>query len=256
MKIINPNEIGAKISTLITEAFEKFYVVSPYIDLSNWKKITVNLKNATQRGVKIKFFIREIREKDSIILKSLGIEIIQIKGLHTKLYFNEKEVIVSSMNLYEFSDLHSIDIAMNFKKPKEYEKVYDYFISHINSKKEESKFDENETQRELGKLSNYLVEIFPDARITATKTYLFSKYLHNKFDVFIELDHLSLKYPVRNPEQIEIDQISDLICNNYEGKVNVKTPSDKYNYCIWNIPFQGKSNSEISDIIRKLQMIN
>ena len=159
------------------------------------------------------------------------------------------------MNLYEFSDLHSVDIAMFFKKPRDYEKIYDYFLSHINSRKGESNFEEDETKRGLGILFNYLIEVFPDSSIKSTNTYLFSKYLLNKFDVFIELDHLSLKHPVRNPEQIEINNLSKLIKDNYDGEINVKLPSSNYKYCIWNIPFQNNSENEICKIIKILQKI-
>ena len=49
MEIINPNEIGSKISTLIIEAKEKFVAVTPYINIRNWKKITTNIQKAGSR---------------------------------------------------------------------------------------------------------------------------------------------------------------------------------------------------------------
>ena len=106
MQVVNPNKIGAKISTLISESNEKFYAITPYLDLSKWSKILVNLENAIKRGVEVKFYFREIKEKDFQVLSSLRVELNQISGLHTKLYINESETIVSSMNLYEYSDLH------------------------------------------------------------------------------------------------------------------------------------------------------
>ncbi|MDF3078022.1 MAG: hypothetical protein K0S09_1911 [Sphingobacteriaceae bacterium] len=47
MEVINPNEIGVKISTLIAEANKSFIAVSAYINLSQWKKIIVNLEKAS-----------------------------------------------------------------------------------------------------------------------------------------------------------------------------------------------------------------
>lgn len=40
MEIINPNEIGSKISTLVIESKTRFIAVSPYIELKSWKKNT------------------------------------------------------------------------------------------------------------------------------------------------------------------------------------------------------------------------
>mgnify|MGYP000542252909 CR=1 FL=1 len=56
MKIINPNEIGSKISTLISESNQTFCAVTPYLDLSKWKKILINLENAVKRNIKITFY--------------------------------------------------------------------------------------------------------------------------------------------------------------------------------------------------------
>lgn len=131
MELINPNEIGAKISTLIAESENKFYAVTAFINLSAWKKILINLQKAKKRGVEIKFFYREIRNEDYQILKNIGIDLYEIKGLHTKLYFNENEMIVSSMNFYEYSDLHSIDIAIKYSDAENYGKLFLYFQKYI-----------------------------------------------------------------------------------------------------------------------------
>lgn len=131
MEIINSNEIGAKISTLIAESNEKFCAVTPFVRISEWKKIIISIERAKARNVSINFFVREINQTDYEALTKIGVEIFVIKGWHTKLYFNEKEVIISSMNLYEFSDLNSIDIAIFYKDTESYNKFYDYFLKYI-----------------------------------------------------------------------------------------------------------------------------
>ncbi|MEE9406607.1 MAG: phospholipase D-like domain-containing protein [Polaribacter sp.] len=135
MDIINPNEIGVKISTLISESKEKFYAVTPYINIFYWKKIVISLQKAKERGVKIKFFYREIKDKDLSFLNELGVELYKIEGLHTKLYINEKAIIVSSMNLIESSDLYSIDFALHIHQKENYSKIYEYYSNYINQNK-------------------------------------------------------------------------------------------------------------------------
>jgi len=115
MEIINPNEIGAKISTLVSESKKRFIAVSPYIGLKDWKKVLLNLERAQKRNVSIDFYYREIRDEDFHALRNIGVKLFKIPGLHTKLYFNDDEFVLTSMKIYEYSDLHSVTLAYTTK---------------------------------------------------------------------------------------------------------------------------------------------
>ena len=132
MEIINPNEIGSKISTLIIEAKEKFVAVTPYINIRNWKKITTNIQKAIDRGVDVEIYYREFNNQyDLTQLLDLGVQLFLIPNLHTKLYFNENSLIVSSMNLIESSDLNSLDLAILIENQENQNKIRSYFKDYI-----------------------------------------------------------------------------------------------------------------------------
>jgi len=259
MTIINPNEIGTKISTLIAESNEKFFAITPYIDLSSWSKILINLENAIRRGIQIKFFFREIKDKDYYVLSNLGIELNQIEGLHTKLYLNEEEIIVSSMNLYEYSDLYSIDIALHFTGAKDYNIIYDYFLKYISIKKENRKYLPKSHEDRLKGLHNYLSERFSKSRINATDTYLFSKDLNTVFNIFIEPSEIRLKYPRRNPSKDTINELADNIKKVFGNDGNISfiqnNPTEEYAYCTWKIDLSNQSYLDFTNIIAELQRI-
>ena len=261
MEIINPNEIGAKISTLITEANEKFYAVTPYLDLSKWRKILISLENAVKRGVKVKFYFREIKEKDFQVLHKLGIELNQINGLHTKLYINENETIVSSMNLYEFSDLYSIDIAIHFKEDRDYNKIYDYFVKYILSKKNTENFVSQTEKDKLVSLHNFLENRFSEYKINKGGEYLYTKNLVPIFHLFIKPTEIGIKYPTKNPEKPKIIELRKKIENVYKGKFSERSYNTGIdgesgnNYYIWEINLAENKFIDFSNIICELQKI-
>jgi hypothetical protein len=261
MEIINPNEIGAKISTLISEANEKFYAVTPYLDLSKWRKILISLENAVKRGVEVKFYFREIKEKDFQVLHKLGIELNQINGLHTKLYINESETIVSSMNLYEFSDLFSIDIAIHFKENKDYNKIYNYFIKYILSKKNTENYVSKTEKEKLVSLHDFLENRFSKYRINKGADYLYTKNLVPIFHLFITPTEIGVKYPIKNPDEQIVLELSKKIRKVFKGKTsersyNTGMDGDSGNtYYLWEIKITENNFLDFSNIICDLQKI-
>ena len=261
MQIINPNEIGAKISTLISESNEKFYAITPFLDLSKWRKILTNLENAVKRGVKIKFYFREIREKDFQVLHKLGVELNQINGLHTKLYINECEVIVSSVNLYEFSDLHSIDIALHFKKTKDYNKIYNYYVKYIFSKKNSKKHVLQTEKDKLVSLHNFLESRFSEIKINKGADYIYTKNLVPMFHLFIKPTEIGIKYPVKNPEEKKVFELSAIIERTLKKKVSMRSYNTGWKgesgntYYLWEIILPENDFLAFSNIICDLQKI-
>ena len=102
MELIQPAEISGKIMTLIDQAKEQLIIVSLYNKFTYWKKLTQRIDKAKQRGVKIKWYIRKNVENNVEQIRQIGIEPIEIENLHCKLYLNEQNAVVTSMNLHEY----------------------------------------------------------------------------------------------------------------------------------------------------------
>lgn len=215
MEIINPNEIGSKISTLILNSKEFFYAVTPFVGIHDWKKIRVNLSRAKDKGVDIKFFVREIKPQDLQILQALCIPVYVDKDLHTKLYLNQNEVIVTSMNLYEYSDVYSKDIALYYQATEDYKKILDYFKQHIynNTLQEVSiqssgrdfQHPQKDLTTPLDKLRHDLGVLFPSDKITKTDTYLYFNCVVYGMDAFISPEEICFKNISTNrKEQTEV----------------------------------------------------
>ncbi len=115
MKLIQPAEISGKIMTLFDQAKEEIIIVSPYNKFTYWKKLRKNVANNVEQ-------IREI-----------GIEPIEIENLHCKLYLNEQQAVVTSMNLHEYSDTSSIDIGYLITEEDKYKELTDFIDVYIDS---------------------------------------------------------------------------------------------------------------------------
>ena len=184
MELINPNEIGTRISTLIVEAQSKVIIVSPYLGVSEWKKIKVSLERAKKRGVEITVYYRVINQKDADFFEQLDIPIVLVKGLHTKLYLSESEAIVSSMNLYEPSDLHSIDIAIHYRDQENYDQLYQYFQKFVQVESQTAPQIYCET---IDQLFEYLEEQVPEHSFKKRSTYIFNQSVKH-YELLIDLE--------------------------------------------------------------------
>lgn len=258
MDIINPNLIGRQIAKLIAQSTEKFYAVTAWLDLSNWTFILEELTKARQRGVSIKIFFRSIEPHDFQTLDNLGIELYQVKRLHTKFYLNEKEIIVSSMNFIEASDLYAIDIGLHYKDAENYNKLYHYFLKHINGKNSDVIDYLVDDEKALKDLHGYLADRFTDSRInhSSTGNYLFSRNLIPIFDIFIKPSEITLKYPIKKPDADTIRDLTSKIHSTIKKEIKTEEPHDNYDYCTWDISISNHSTTDLVNIISDLGQLN
>src|SRR5688500_7622706 len=106
MKILQPHKISNEIFDLIYEAKQYLIIVSPYVNFKYWERLASELVNAKNRGVRIDFFVRNEPENAASWeqVESLGIAPRLVNNLHAKFYFNEKNGVISSMNLLSSSN--------------------------------------------------------------------------------------------------------------------------------------------------------
>lgn len=177
MKLIKPHFISAEILTLLEEAEEKVIIVSPYCRFQKWHKLKDRLYSLENRGVATEFYIREGESATFEEVYSLGISPVEVKGLHCKIYMNEKQAIVSSMNLLLSSEIASIEIAYKTENEEEYLELLEYLNLYI--RKEQ--YGGASPQASLADiLSQKGIEVKED------DDGLFLRSKRNRYDAFIE----------------------------------------------------------------------
>lgn len=128
MKILGNTDITNEIVQLIKGAQEYLIIISPYIKLES--KFKVKLGDAIKR-VKYPFFIYR-EDKDNVDNETLSwlksfknLRLFSIKNLHSKIYVNQEFAIITSMNLYEYSQINNHEIGVKIDALKEENEYYD-----------------------------------------------------------------------------------------------------------------------------------
>jgi phosphatidylserine/phosphatidylglycerophosphate/cardiolipin synthase-like enzyme len=137
MRVVKDYEGSAVIIGEIDKTHGKCVLVSPYVKL--WDRLQSALERAVERGVDLEAFIREPendQDKNQVELiasdfAKIGIRVNLVKNLHAKIYSFDQSVIVSSMNLYDFSQRNSIELSVLVDDDETVTEIKDYIKDHI-----------------------------------------------------------------------------------------------------------------------------
>ncbi len=114
--------ISYHLERIIVNSKKQLILVSPYLHVS--KKLYESLKDASYRYVNIKFIFGkdELKSESKDLLFDLkNIELFFFENLHAKCYFNESEMIITSMNMYQFSEKNNREMGIFITKAKDFE---------------------------------------------------------------------------------------------------------------------------------------
>ena len=115
-KFLTTLETSAKIEKIIRQAEEELTLITPYLKLT--QIFQDRLIDAGNRNVKIKLIYgkEELNPEDLENLKELkNLELYYCENLHAKCYFNENLMVISSMNLHEFSQTNNREMGVQIK---------------------------------------------------------------------------------------------------------------------------------------------
>jgi len=101
------------IENIIMNAKKKLYLVSPYLQIS--RILFERLNDASVRGVEIKIIYGkdELKQSETKLLAGLkNVKLYYLHNLHAKCYFNETQMVITSMNMYEFSEKNNREMGV------------------------------------------------------------------------------------------------------------------------------------------------
>ena len=113
-KVISDSYINSDLLKLIEDSEKYLVLVSPYLKL--WGHLETQIENSVNRGVDVQLWYRSDQEnkykKTYDKLSKMGVKVDKIDTLHSKLYLSEKEGLMTSMNLLDFSKSNSREIGI------------------------------------------------------------------------------------------------------------------------------------------------
>jgi hypothetical protein len=113
MKFLTTYLVASELETIIKEAKKELTLVTPYLNIPNI--LFQRLQSAAARGVMITIIYgkSELRNNEENRIKTLpGLELYFFKNLHAKCYFSERAMIISSMNLYDYSEKNNREMGI------------------------------------------------------------------------------------------------------------------------------------------------
>jgi len=133
MKFLTTKQISGEIERIIREANNFIIIISPYVKVS--QLYIDRLIGAERNNVKVHFVfgkehIAEIEESKFMEIAKMTMYFLD--NLHAKCYLNEDNAIVTSMNLYDFSERNNREMGILVERDSD-EKIYSDISREANS---------------------------------------------------------------------------------------------------------------------------
>ena len=133
--------IASEIEDLIKTAKEYIVLVAPYLKVH--KLVMQRLVDASDRNVSIILIYRKEQNKTKVEVDKLNAELVKLKAienmelyaienLHAKCFMNENKMIITSMNLHDYSEKNNREMGILINKQNErliYKEAYEEFLS-------------------------------------------------------------------------------------------------------------------------------
>ena len=116
-KFLNTSATNYFLEELIKNAKDRLILISPFLKLNDRMKELLADKNRLKIDVRIVYGKSELQPEEINWLKELTyIRTSFCKNLHAKCYLNEELCIITSLNLYEFSQINNNEMGVLIRR--------------------------------------------------------------------------------------------------------------------------------------------
>jgi phosphatidylserine/phosphatidylglycerophosphate/cardiolipin synthase-like enzyme len=119
-KFLNTTGVSYHLEELIKGTKDRLVLISPYLQFTERIKEHLSNLNIQKRDIRIVYRENKLQLDENNWLESqIGIRTSLCKNLHAKCYINENEAIITSMNLYEFSQQNNNEMGIYISKTQD-----------------------------------------------------------------------------------------------------------------------------------------
>ncbi len=122
LEFLGKSDTVRRLQGLIDEARQHVTLISPYVSIEKLRDVERKLRQALDRGVEVTLVMRAEDEhtrgpsrQGLELLDSLnkaGMRLVHVRDLHAKVYYSERNALITSLNLIESSFNNSIEIGV------------------------------------------------------------------------------------------------------------------------------------------------
>ncbi|MEM1367644.1 MAG: phospholipase D family protein [Cyanobacteria bacterium P01_H01_bin.15] len=128
-KFLNTSATNYFLEELVKSARDRLILISPYLKLNGRIKELLEDKNRLKIDVRVVYGKNELQPEEINWLNELiYVRTSFCQNLHAKCYLNEESCIITSLNLYEFSQVNNNEMGVYISRredPQLYEDAYD-----------------------------------------------------------------------------------------------------------------------------------
>ncbi|MCX9026127.1 MAG: phospholipase D family protein [Candidatus Methanoperedens sp.] len=180
-EFLTTSGISYKLEELIKNSKDKLYLISPYLQIAD--SLRQRIKEKDLPSVTIKVVYRKdnkINADELSFLQELkNCKVYCFENLHAKCYLNENTAIITSMNLYDFSQRNNREMGIKIDKEtdsKLYEDIYNEVTAIINTS-EEPPFAIRKMEKEIPVIpSGFCIRCGANLKINLEKPLCFNCY--------------------------------------------------------------------------------
>lgn len=116
-KFLNTTGVSYHLEELIKGTKDRLILISPYLQFSERIKEHIKNLNIQKRDIRIIYRENKLQpDETNWLAEQIGVRTSLCKTLHAKCYLNEVEALVTSMNLYEFSQVNNNEMGIHLTK--------------------------------------------------------------------------------------------------------------------------------------------
>ncbi|OPZ44980.1 MAG: hypothetical protein BWY93_00132 [Euryarchaeota archaeon ADurb.BinA087] len=120
-QFLDTTGVSHELTQLIKRAGETLIFISPFLQIS--KNLEYLIKERDAKNVDIRFVYgknKHINQDDFTFLRELShVKVYFCENLHAKCYLNESAAIITSMNLYEYSQVNNQEMGIKVEKARD-----------------------------------------------------------------------------------------------------------------------------------------
>lgn len=119
-KFLNTTGVSYHLEELIKGTKDRLILISPYLQFNDRIKEHLNNLNIQKRDIRIIYRENKLQlDENNWLERQIGVRTSICKNLHAKCYINENEAIITSMNLYEFSQQNNNEMGIHISKSQD-----------------------------------------------------------------------------------------------------------------------------------------
>lgn len=127
-KFLNTSATNYYLEELIKQAHERLIIISPFLKFNDRIKELLSDKDRMKIDVRLVYGKSELAPREINWLRSLEfVRTSFCQNLHAKCYINEQAAIITSMNLYDFSQVNNNEMGVYIEREQEPDLYRDTF---------------------------------------------------------------------------------------------------------------------------------